>query len=62
MNSDSGFFVIDWRPANAPIRLVPDRSAPHLTVRWRAPLGAVSYDRPHLLQPVTAPKTASPTD
>lgn len=62
MNDDVNFFVIAWRPANAPTRLVPTGGAPYLTVKWRAPLGAVAYDRPRQSQPVTLPKTVSPTD
>ncbi|SER76015.1 hypothetical protein SAMN03159444_04964 [Pseudomonas sp. NFACC02] len=62
MNDDVNFFVIAWRPANTPIRLITADGAPYLTVKWRAPLGAVAYDRPRQLQPVTLPKTVSPTD
>lgn len=66
MNSDPAvqlpFFVIAWRPANAPAQLVPDRGKLYLTVSWRAPLGAVNYPCPQRREPFTPPTTASPTD
>ncbi len=66
MNSDPAdqlsFFVIAWRPANAPAQLAPDPGKLYLTVGWRAPLGAVNYARPQRREPFTPPKMASPTD